>query len=60
MKENTEYLGLFIIVDNTKFQQGQENVLYFFVLNVLVSKHRYATNNETFSKVFDQVSNAYI
>ena len=28
MKENTEYLRLFIIVDDTKFQQGQENVLF--------------------------------
>ena len=26
MKENTEYVELFIIVDNTKFQQGQENI----------------------------------
>jgi len=31
MKENTEYLELFIIVDNTKFQQGQENLLFFHV-----------------------------
>ena len=26
MKENTEYLELFIIVDDTKFQQGQDNI----------------------------------
>jgi len=25
MKENTEYPELFIIVDNTKFQQGQKS-----------------------------------
>ena len=29
MKENTEYLELFIIVDDTKFQQGQENFIFF-------------------------------
>ena len=29
MKENTEYLELFIIVDDTKFQQGQENLIFF-------------------------------
>ena len=28
MKENTEYLELFIIVDDTKFQQGQEKNIY--------------------------------
>ena len=28
MKENIEYLELFIIVDDTKFQQGQENLIY--------------------------------
>ena len=30
MKENTEYLELFIIiVDDTKFQQDQENLIFF-------------------------------
>ena len=29
MKENTEYLELFIMVDDTKFQQGQENLIIF-------------------------------
>ena len=29
LKENTEYLELFIIVDNTKFQLGLENLLFF-------------------------------
>ena len=29
MKENTEYLEMFIIVDDTKFQQGQENLIFF-------------------------------
>ena len=28
MKENTEYLELFIIVDDTKFQQDQENLIF--------------------------------
>ena len=28
MKENTEYLELFIFVGNTKFQQGQENLMF--------------------------------
>ena len=29
VKENTEYLELFITVDNTKFQQGRESLLFF-------------------------------
>ena len=32
MKENTEYLELFIIVDDAKFQQGQENLIFFRIL----------------------------
>ena len=36
MKENTEYLELLlIIVDDTKFQQGQENLLFFQILDIL-------------------------
>ena len=31
MKENTEYLELFTIVDDTKFQQGQENLIFNFI-----------------------------
>ena len=34
MKENTEYLELFIIVD-TKFQQGQENLIFFQIFDIL-------------------------
>ena len=33
MKENTEYLELLIIVDNTKFQQGKENLILFIIIN---------------------------
>jgi len=29
MKENTEYLELLIIVSKTKFQEDQENFLFF-------------------------------
>ena len=39
MKENTEYLALFIIVDDTKFQQGQENVIFFPNFRYFLSKH---------------------
>ena len=28
VKENTEYLELFIIADDTKFQQGQDNLKF--------------------------------
>ena len=35
MKENTEYLELFIIVDDTKFQQGQENLIFFQIFDIL-------------------------
>ena len=35
MKENTEYLELFIIVDDTKFQQGQENLIFFRIFDIL-------------------------
>ena len=35
MKENTEYLELFIIiVDDTKFQQDQENLIFFQIFDI--------------------------
>ena len=34
MKENTEYLKLFIIVDDTKLQQGQENLISFQIFDI--------------------------
>ena len=34
MKENTEYFELLIIVDDTKFQLGQENLIFFKILNI--------------------------
>ena len=36
LKENAEYLELFIIVDNTKFQQGQENLLFLQIFLTLL------------------------
>ena len=44
MKENTEYLELFIIVDDTKFQQGQENLIFF--------QNNYLLKNKMFLRVF--------
>ena len=34
MKENTDYLELFIIVGDTKFQQGQENLNFFQIFDI--------------------------
>ena len=34
VKENTEYLELFIIVDDTKLQQGQENLISFQIFDI--------------------------
>ena len=34
MKENTEYLELFRIVEDTKFQQGQENLIFFQIFDI--------------------------
>ena len=34
MKDNTEYLELFIIVDDTKFKQGQGYINVIFVMPI--------------------------
>ena len=41
MKENTEYLELFIIVDDTKPQQGQENLILSFLDLADINSYKY-------------------
>ena len=39
MKKDTEYLELFKIVEDTKFQQGQENLVFFQIFHVFYQSY---------------------
>ena len=57
MKENTEYLELFIIVEDATFQQGQENLIFFFKISIFSIKISSSGNSDKIDFLFNLFTN---